>query len=100
MATNETRSSHGRDEVFGYLCRRCLKCCHHKNIQLNPYEVARIARNPGLTTGEFPAPWTDQRAGLVLRQPERGAGVLIGNEACTVTPDRPLVCALYRLARH
>jgi len=100
MATNETRSSHGRDEVFGYLCRRCLKCCHHKNIQLNPYEVARLARNRGLTTGEFRAAWTDQRAGLVLRQTESGACVFLGNEGCTVHPDRPLVCRLYPLARH
>jgi len=100
MATSETRSSHGRDEVFGYLCRRCLKCCHHKNIQLNPYEVARLARNRGLTTGEFRAAWTDQRAGLVLRQTESGACVFLGNEGCTVHPDRPLVCRLYPLGRH
>jgi Fe-S-cluster containining protein len=100
MATSETRSSHGREEVFGYLCRRCLKCCHHKNIQLNPYEVARLARNRGLTTDEFRAAFTDQRAGLALRQTQSGACMFLGKEGCTVHPDRPLVCRLYPLGRH
>jgi Fe-S-cluster containining protein len=98
--TAETPSSRPRDAAFGYVCRRCLKCCHHKNIQLNPYEVARLARNLGLTTSEFRAAWTDDSAGLVLRQTESGACVFLGNEGCTVHPDRPLVCRLYPLGRH
>jgi len=89
-----------RDETFGYVCRRCLKCCHHKRIQLNPYEVARLARNRGLTTSEFRAAWTEDGAGLVLAQTESGACVFLGSEGCTVHPDRPLACRLYPLGRH
>lgn len=89
-----------RQEAFGYVCRRCLKCCHHKRIQLNPYEVARLARNHGLTTTEFRAAWTEDGGGLVLRQTETGACVFLGSEGCTVHPDRPLVCRLYPLGRH
>ncbi len=88
-----------RDETFGYLCRRCLKCCHHKSIQLNPYEVARLARNRGLTTSAFRAACTKDGAGLALRQTESGACVFLGSEGCTVHPDRPLVCRLYPLGR-
>src|SRR5262249_23046631 len=75
-------------------------CCHHKRIQLNPYELARLARNRGLTTTEFRAAWTEDGAGQVLRQTETGACVFLGAEGCTVHPDRPLVCRLYPLGRH
>jgi len=99
MHSVETPPSDPRDETFGYVCRRCLKCCHHKRIQLNPYEVARLARNRGLTTSEFRAAWTEHGAGLVLGQTESGACVFLGSEGCTVHPDRPLVCRLYPLGR-
>ena len=56
-----------RAETFGYVCHRCMKCCHHKRIQLNPYEVARLARNRGMTTGEFRAVCTEDGAGLAAR---------------------------------
>lgn len=100
MDTIKMPPSHPRDEAFGYSCHRCLRCCHHKKIQLNPYEVVRLARNRGLTTGEFRAAWTDAGAGLVLRQTESGACVFLGREGCTVHPDRPLACRLYPLGRH
>src|SRR5215470_9862277 len=89
-----------RSEAFDYVCRRCLKCCHHQRIQLNPYELARLARNLGLTTTEFRAAWTEHGDGLALRQTETGACVFLGSEGCTVHPDRPLVCRLYPLGRH
>ena len=90
-----------RQEPFGYICRRCLNCCHHKKIQLNPYEVARMARNRGVGTTEFRERWTLDGEGLYLDQvPENGACVFLGPEGCTVHPDRPLVCRLYPLGRH
>jgi Fe-S-cluster containining protein len=89
-----------RDEPFGYVCNRCLRCCHHKIIQLNPYEVARLARNRGLSTTEFRAAHTVDGRGVVLSQTEAGACVFLGPEGCTVHPDRPLVCRLYPLGRH
>jgi uncharacterized protein len=102
MDSTARPTSNPRSESFGYVCHRCLKCCHHKGIGLNPYEIARLARNRDLTTGEFRASWTctlDSGA-LVLAQTESGACVFLGSEGCTVHPDRPLVCRLYPLARH
>lgn len=96
----EPLASDPRDETFGYVCHRCHKCCQHTHIQLNPYEVARLARNRGLTTDEFRAACTVDGAGLVLQQTESGACVFLGSEGCTVHPDRPLVCRLYPLGRH
>jgi uncharacterized protein len=89
-----------RQERFGYICRRCLRCCHHKTIQLNPYEVARLARNLGLTTTQFRERWTVDGVGTVIRQTDDGACVFLGTEGCTVHADCPLVCRLYPLGRH
>jgi len=95
----ETPASNPRSESFGYVCHRCLKCCHHKRIQINPYEIARLARNRGLRTSEFRAAWTENGAGSYLSQTKNGACVFLGDEGCTVHPDRPLVCRLYPLGR-
>ena len=90
----------GRQARFGYVCHRCSRCCHDKKIQLNPYEVARLARNRGQTTTQFRATWTVGGAGTVLEQTETGACVFLGPDGCTVHADRPLVCRLYPLGRH
>jgi Fe-S-cluster containining protein len=89
----------GRDQAFGYECRRCLRCCRHKRIQLNPYEVARMARARGVSTTAFRALHTVDGQGVELAQAETGDCVFLGPEGCTVHPDRPLVCRLYPLGR-
>ena len=100
MDSNRKPTFDARDENFGYVCHRCLKCCHNKRIQLNPYEVARLARHCGLTTSAFRAAWTEDGAGLILGQTANGACVFLGSAGCTVHPDRPLACRLYPLGRH
>src|SRR5215468_5694658 len=87
-----------RHEAFGYVCRRCHN--HHKHIQLNPYEVARLARNRNLTTSEFATACTENGEGVILGQTETGACISLGAAGCTVYADRPLVCRLYPLGRH
>lgn len=89
----------GRDQAFGYTCGRCLKCCRHKRIQLNPYEVARMARARAMTTTAFRARYTLDGAGVELAQVETGDCVFLGADGCTVHADRPLVCRLYPLGR-
>ena len=88
-----------RQEAFGYTCAQCLRCCHHKRIQLNPYEVARLARQVGMSTMVFRAEFTQEGAGKALNQTETGACVFLGPEGCMVHPNRPLVCRLYPLGR-
>ena len=93
--------AHGmtRSTPFSYACGRCSRCCRHKGIALNPYEVLRLARHQGLTTTEFLARFTD-RAGTQLKQRADGACVFLGAEGCSVHADRPLVCRIYPLGRH
>lgn len=88
-----------RREPFGYVCNRCSRCCHHHRIQLNPYEIARLARRLGTSTTEFRSRMTVEGSGVELARSPNGACALLGPEGCTVHSDRPLVCRLYPLGR-
>lgn len=92
--------SDARDEAFGFVCTRCSRCCYDKGIQVNPYEIARLARRLGLHTAEFTARWTTGGQGTQLSRTEDGACVFLGSGGCTVHPDRPLVCRIYPLGRN
>jgi Fe-S-cluster containining protein len=85
---------------FSYACLRCKRCCTGKRIQVNPYEIARLARGLGIPAAEVRARFTLEGEGVVLDQTDTGACVFLGPEGCTVHPDRPLVCRLYPLGRH
>lgn len=86
------------ERAFSYVCHRCRNCCHDKLIQVNPYEIARLARHLGLSTTRFIRDHLEQA--VYLRRQADGACVFLGPEGCTVHADRPLVCRLYPLGRH
>jgi Fe-S-cluster containining protein len=88
-----------RAERFSFACQRCSRCCYHKGIRVNPYEVARLARRCGQTTTDFRKVSTRDGGGTLLAQRENGACVFLGPEGCTVHADRPEVCRLYPLGR-
>ncbi len=83
---------------FSYRCGRCGRCCSDMRIQLNPYEVLRLARRLGQGSTRFLAAHT--LSGVLLKPRPDGACGLLSAGDCTVHPDRPLVCRLYPLARH
>lgn len=87
-----------RDFEFSYQCRRCSRCCHHQAIQVNPYEILRLARHLGMSTSQFIAQHTTNN-GLFLRFTPEGACGCLGAQGCGVHPARPLVCRLYPLGR-
>lgn len=88
-----------RETRYSYACGRCSRCCYHKGISLNPYEVLRLARHQDLTTTEFIRRFTDS-AGTQLRQRDDGGCVFLTAQGCGVHADRPLVCRIYPLGRH
>ncbi len=98
VAPVEPAARFSADTPFSYVCHRCRNCCHHKLIQVNPYEAARLARNRGVSTTEFIREYLEQS--VYLRRRDDGACVFLGPQGCTVHPDRPLVCRLYPLGRH
>ena len=88
-----------RSEAFGYICRACSRCCYHKVIQVNPYEIARLARHLGRSISEFRKHCTEDGAGAVLRRNSDDVCIFLGMSGCSVHADRPLVCRLYPLGR-
>ncbi len=91
MRTNQIQTQ------FSYACTRCGQCCTDKTIQVNPYEVARLAHNKSLTIPEFRDAYT--RDGVTLNHRADGACALFDARGCSVHPDRPLVCRLFPLGR-
>ncbi|MCW8795906.1 MAG: YkgJ family cysteine cluster protein [Chlorobium sp.] len=85
--------------VFGFTCNQCLNCCHHKKIQVNPYEIARIAETLGITTTECIALYTTGN-GSYLKFREDATCPFLDTRGCTIHAVRPLVCRLYPLSRH
>ena len=88
----------GRDSPFAYTCHKCMSCCHDAHIALDPYEIARLARNQLLTTTEFIARFLTE-GGVVLRNREDSSCVMLGADGCTVYADRPQICRTYPLKR-
>ncbi|MDH4362409.1 MAG: YkgJ family cysteine cluster protein [Nitrospirota bacterium] len=87
-----------RDSTFSYACHACGRCCYHKIIHLNPYEVARLAQNRGISTTEFLSHYTAAN-GTAVKQQNDGACIFLTSQGCGVHSDRPLVCRLYPLGR-
>lgn len=84
------------DQSPAFFCARCGACCSHQAIQLNPWEVWRLARHLGLTSGQF-IPEHSDNAGLFLRFKPDGRCGFLTPTGCAVHPARPLACRLYPL---
>ena len=98
MNDSQQRAGLGRKAPYAFACQRCRGCCRAKRIQVNPYEVARLARRLGLSTTAFIRRFTD--GGVYLRFTSANVCPFITEEGCGVYADRPLVCRLYPLGRH
>lgn len=88
-----------RDSKFSFRCNACGLCCYNKKIQLNPYEIARLADHLKIGTAEFLAKYITPGAPFLLFL-ETGACVFLTDKGCSVHPDRPLVCRLYPLGHY
>lgn len=84
---------------FAFSCDRCSRCCRYKKIQVNPYEIARLAHNLAMSTCDFISRFTAD-GGTQLACNEDGTCVFLSSGGCGVHRDRPLVCRLYPLGRH
>src|SRR6185437_15358050 len=93
-------SAEARAERFAYTCGRCFNCCRNNDIQVNPYEIGRLAGRLGLSTTETIALYTRDGLGTLLTQRDNGDCVFLDDNGCSVYTDRPLVCWLYPLGRN
>ena len=100
----------GPDDRFQFGCHpgvSCFNCCcRDVNIFLSPYDVLRLKRRLGITSGEFLDRYTltpvqkDMRTPvIVLRMADTAEKTcpLLGHAGCSVYPDRPWPCRMYPL---
>ena len=87
------------DSRFSFECKACGLCCHDKKIQLNPYEIVRLADHLEISTAAFLARYITPGEPFLLFL-ENSACVFLTDEGCAVHPDRPLVCRLYPLGHY
>ncbi len=88
----------GADSAFSYQCKACGRCCHHKRIQVGPYEILRLARNRRLSTTELARQYIEDD-GPWLRVNADGSCIFLEAGRCSVHADRPLACRVYPLGR-
>jgi Fe-S-cluster containining protein len=86
-----------RSSPFSYQCGACGQCCRDKLIQVNPYEIARLAAELAISTTRFIELHLD---GVYLRHREDGSCSFLNDQGCSVHAARPLVCRLYPLGRN
>lgn len=86
-------------------CSRRGTCCHGNLVMLNPWELMCLAREKGITPGEFRDRYCefggirlrfDGEAGLMEK---RACSQYISGLGCSVHLGRPLACRLFPLGR-
>lgn len=97
------------DSEFQFDCHpgvSCFnECCRSIDIQLTPYDIVRLKRHFDMDARDFVARYTipfemDHHGmpGLKLAtKPGTTECVFLGEEGCTVYPDRPSACRYYAL---
>ncbi len=100
----------GPDDAFEFSCRpgiSCFnKCCGDVNIFLSPYDVLRMKRRLGITSGEFLDKYTiipvqkDMKTPVVMlrmNEDEAKTCPMLTEEGCGIYADRPWPCRMYPL---
>lgn len=98
----------GLEDSFNFTCgegQPCfVDCCTGTRIWLYPYDVVRIRRALGISSGEFLRRYTwfldpgpPGYPVLLLKSANRGEGrcPFAEDSGCTIYPDRPWICRLF-----
>ncbi len=102
-----------RDEdTFCFSCtpdKDCFTdCCYDLNLVLMPYDIFRLKKRLGMTSGDFLKRYTSVHVGqgtglpvvmLKMEGPHLKCPFLEEKKGCTIYEDRPGACRTYPLAR-
>ena len=95
------------ESKFKFSCHKGIscynQCCSNVNIFLSPYDVLRMRKALGLSSGEFLGKFTvpllsTQKVSMVLLKMNDDEGKtcpFVGTEGCTIYNDRPWPCRMY-----
>ncbi len=96
--------------VIQFRCHKGIDCfnacCKNIDISLTPYDIIRLKKRLGMTSGEFLVKYTypyemekDGIAGVKLKPIENGTACqFMTDEGCSVYEDRPTSCRYYPVA--
>ena len=96
------------DDTFQFHCKACGKCCKNReDVLLTPYDLFRIARYLGRASAEIVDKYCDAYIGpdshlpvvRIRPVPPDNSCPFLRNKKCIVHQDKPMVCAVYPLAR-
>ncbi len=109
---NDSLRAIAPDEPFRFACSpgvACFnECCRDLNQFLYPYDIVRLKKRLGLSSGEFLKRYTTQHIGpesglpivaLKTAGADRLACPFVTEKGCHVYPDRPTSCRTYPLVR-
>lgn len=113
MNANEARQSEEEilnpDSTFTFACHGNLpcftQCCRDVNIYLTPYDILRLRRALGISSGEvlveyarsFPAGPLNLPIFHLLMDPDTLRCKLVTEDGCSVYENRPWACRMYPL---
>jgi uncharacterized protein len=95
------------DDKFKFSCHKKLACyntcCRDVNIFLTPYDVLRMRRGTGLSSGEFLKAYTFALLGeegiplvvLKMKEDENKTCRFVTPDGCSIYQDRPWSCRMY-----
>jgi len=103
----------GPEDRFVFTCKRKNVCCKNfsstDRIIIEPYDVLRLSRKLGMTTGKFMEEYADLTLDEYTHLPiallgykgnvSRNKCHFLRSYGCSVYEDRPLRCRLYPLGR-
>jgi hypothetical protein len=100
------------NDSFHFNCTAALSCfgdcCRDLNQAITPYDVFRLKKGFGLSSGDFFDRYAERHTGpesglpVVTLRPAPGSGrrcPFISPEGCGIYPHRPASCRAYPLAR-
>jgi uncharacterized protein len=100
------------DSTFKFRCHKDIscfnKCCRHTEMLLTPYDIIRMKKRLGLTSGEFLEKYThtyiDEKSAhpfavLKMLEDEEGKCPFLTPEGCGIYEDRPANCRYYPIGK-
>ncbi len=100
------------ESAFKFRCYKDIscfnKCCRHTDMLLTPYDILRMKKRLGLSSGEFLEKYTythiDEKSShpfavLKMMDDDEGKCPFVTPEGCSIYEDRPANCRYYPVGK-